>query len=104
MEVPKLGVESELELLACATATAVQDPQDPSHICDLHHSSWQCWILNPLSEARDQTYNLMAPNWIRFCCATMGTPKWEHYYNAHLRAAAASICHSHSNTASKLHV
>ena len=27
--------------------------QDPSHVCKLHHSSWQCWILNPLSEARD---------------------------------------------------
>ena len=25
MEVPRLGVESELQLLACATATAVQD-------------------------------------------------------------------------------
>ena len=22
-------------------------------VCDLHHSSWQRWILNPLSEARD---------------------------------------------------
>ena len=28
--------------------------QDPSCICDLHHSLWQCWILNPLSEARDR--------------------------------------------------
>ena len=26
---------------------------------DLHHSSWQCWILNPLNEARDQTHNLV---------------------------------------------
>ena len=24
-----------------------------SHICDPHHSSWQCHILKPLSEARD---------------------------------------------------
>ena len=23
---------------------------DPSHICDLHHSSQQHWILNPLSK------------------------------------------------------
>ena len=23
------------------------------YLCDLHHSSWQCWILNPLSQARD---------------------------------------------------
>ena len=27
--------------------------------CDLHHSSQQCWILNPLSEARDGTCVLM---------------------------------------------
>ena len=29
--------------------------QDLSNICDLYHGSWQCQILNPLSEARDQT-------------------------------------------------
>ena len=33
--------------------------QDPSHIYDLHHSSRQHWILNTLSEARDQTRILM---------------------------------------------
>ena len=26
---------------------------DPSHICDLHLSLWQHWILNPLIKARD---------------------------------------------------
>ena len=52
MEVPSLGVESELQLRTYTTATATQDP---SHVCNLHHSSWQHWILNPLSEARDQT-------------------------------------------------
>ena len=31
-------------------------------------------ILNPLSEARDRTHNLMVASWIRFRCATMGTP------------------------------
>ena len=49
-EVPRLGVQLELELPAYATATAMRDP---SHIHNLHHSSWQCKILNPLSEARD---------------------------------------------------
>ena len=49
-----LEVESELQLLASATATATAMP-DPRHICDLHHNSQQCWIFNPLSEARDQT-------------------------------------------------
>ena len=34
------------------------DQWNPSHVCDLCHSSQQCWILNPLSEARDQTCNL----------------------------------------------
>ena len=52
MEVPRLGLESELQLLANATATA---NQNLSHICDLYHSSWEHQILNPLSEARDQT-------------------------------------------------
>ena len=32
---------------------------DLSHICDLRHSSQQRWILNPLSEATDQTWVLM---------------------------------------------
>ena len=50
MEVPRLGVESELQLPTYATATAMQDP---SPICDLHHSSRQRHILNPLVETRD---------------------------------------------------
>ena len=51
MEVPRLRVESELQLPAYTTATATPDP---SGVCDLHRSSWQWQILNPLSEARDQ--------------------------------------------------
>ena len=35
MEVPKLGVKSELQLPAYTTVTATLDP---SRICDLHHS------------------------------------------------------------------
>ena len=50
MEVPRLGVEFELHLPAYTSATAMRDL---SHICDLHCSSWQCWILDLLSEARD---------------------------------------------------
>ena len=56
MEVPRLGVESELYLLAHTTVTAMQDP---SHVCNLHYSSWQRLILNPLSETRDRTCILM---------------------------------------------
>ena len=71
MEVSRLGVESELQLLACTTATATQDP---SCICDLHHSSQQCQILNPLSEARDWTCILKDSSWVHYCWATEGTP------------------------------
>ena len=56
MEVPGLGAESELQLLAYTTATAIWDL---SHFCNLHHSLLQHRILNPLSEARDQTLILM---------------------------------------------
>ena len=55
MEVPKLGVESELQLPAYAAATATPDPSCNS---DLYHGLWQCQILNPPSKARDQTYIL----------------------------------------------
>ena len=52
MEVPRLGVESELQLLAYVTAIATQDP---SHVCNLYHSLQQRWMLNPVIEARNQT-------------------------------------------------
>ena len=71
MEVPRVGFELELQLPAYTTATATLDP---SHVCDVHHGLRQCQILNPLSEVRDQTCNLMVPSWIHLCCATMGTP------------------------------
>ena len=67
----RLGVQSEVQLLPYTTTTAMQDP---NHVCDLHHSSRQCQILNPLSEARDRTRNLMVPSWIHFHRTTMGTP------------------------------
>ena len=51
MEVPRLGLK--LQLLAYATATATATP-DPSLACNLCPSVQQHWILNPLSEARDQ--------------------------------------------------
>ena len=37
-----------------------------SLICDLHHSSGQCWILNPLSKVRDQTRILMDTSWVHY--------------------------------------
>ena len=71
MAVPRLGVESELQLLAYTTATATQDL---SHVCDLYHSSRQCRILNSLSKARDGTCILMHASQTHFCCTTTGIP------------------------------
>ena len=56
MKVPRLGVQSELQLPPVyATAVATLDPSQ--------HSSRQCRILNPPSKARDQTRILMVPSW-----------------------------------------
>ena len=52
MEVPRLGVKLELQLLAYTTATATWDPQ--------------------LSEARDGTRVLRDTSQICFCCAAVG--------------------------------
>ena len=65
MEVPRLGVQWELQLPAYTTATATQVL---IRICKLHHSSQQCQ-----SEARDWTCNLVGPSRIRFHCTTTGT-------------------------------
>ena len=66
MEVPRLGAESELHLLAYTTATAMRDS---SCIC-----SQQRQILKPLNEARDWTWILMDTSWVCNGWATMGTP------------------------------
>ena len=59
MEVPRLGVELEVQLPAYTTATAT--PYQ-SRICDLQHSSQERWILKTLSEAKDRTHNLTVPS------------------------------------------
>ena len=56
IEVPRPGIESDLQFLAYTTATATQEP---SHIFNQHDSSGQCRIFNPLSEAMDRTCILM---------------------------------------------
>ena len=71
IEIPSLEVESELQLPAYTIATP-----DFSHICNLHHSSQQHWILNTLSEIRDWTCVLMGTSQICFLWATMGIPPW----------------------------
>ena len=72
MEVPRLGGESEPQLLAYSTATVMPDS---SHICNLHHCSWHRQTLNPLNEARDWTQVLMDTSQGHFHWAAMATAK-----------------------------
>ena len=65
MEVPRLGVESELQLLPCVTDSVTWDLNG---ICDLHHCSQQ-------RKARDRTCILTDASGICFHHATMGTPR-----------------------------
>ena len=50
------GMETELQLQTYTTATGTLAL---SYTCDLCCSLWQCWILDPQSEARDWTCILM---------------------------------------------
>ena len=50
---------------SCQAAPQQLTP-DLSHICDLHLSSLQCWILSPLSEARDGTHILVDTGWVHY--------------------------------------
>ena len=71
MEVPRLGVKSELQLLAYTTATVMWNP---SHICNHSTSAWQCQMLNPLSKARDHPSSSWIQIWFVNYWATTGTP------------------------------
>ena len=74
MEVPKRGIKLELQLLPYTTATATPEPRP---VCDLHHSSWQHWILNPLSEAGDRTCILMVTSHNSFPLHhSRNSPEW----------------------------
>ena len=79
MEGSRLEVELELQLPTCATATVTRDP---SHVCYLHHSSWQCRILNPLSEARDQTHIFMDSSPVGKALSHSGN-SWPGNFNMH---------------------
>ena len=71
MEVPGLGVKLEQQLPAYTTATATPDL---SNVCDLHHSSQQHRIPNPLREVRDGTLVLMDTRQAHYHWATTETP------------------------------
>ena len=73
MEVPRLGVESELELPAYTTVTGTWDL---SCLYDLHNSSPQHQILKQVIKARDRTCIFMDTSGISFHHAiieTLGT-------------------------------
>ena len=76
IEVPRLGVESELQLPAYTTATAMPDP---SLDCDLPCSSQQHQIPDLLSKARDQTHILTDTSRIGFYWATRIPPALHSY-------------------------
>ena len=61
MEIPGLGFELELQLLAYTTTMTAPDL---SCSCDSCHSSRQRQIFNPLSKTRDQTHILMDISWV----------------------------------------
>ena len=69
MEVFRLGVESELKLLAYTTAPATMDP---GCVWDLHHRSQQRWILTHW--AKQVIEPATSRFWIRFVSAV---PQWE---------------------------
>ena len=70
MEVPRLGVKSEPQPPDYTTATATRAL---SHICNIHHSSQQRLIHNPLSKARDRTHILMKTSWVLNPLSHIGT-------------------------------
>ena len=62
-----------IRAVVMAYATAIE-MQDPSHICNLHHSSQKRWLLNPLIEVGDRTCVLMDAIQTCFPWAGTGTP------------------------------
>ena len=82
MEVPRQGGELELQLPATPTVRP-----DLSHICDLHHSSRQHWILNPLNEARDRT-------WVHNLLSHSGNARktWSYFSFADADVVLCSYC------------
>jgi len=94
-EGPRLGVKSELWLPAYTTVTATRDP---SHVCNLHHSSWQCRILNPLDEARARTHILMDTSSICYPWATTRIPYQFLFGTTQIYIHGGEVGFSYTNT------
>ena len=61
--IENLGIDNIVKIKKAAAIARAES--EASRVCDLHHSSWQHGILNPLNKGRDRTCNLMVPSWIR---------------------------------------
>ena len=73
LQVLRLCVELELQLQLPSYITVTAMP-DLSIVFDLHHTSEQCQILNPLSKTRDQTCILMDTSWVHNCWTWLVKP------------------------------
>ena len=99
MKVPGLGVESELQLLACTTATVTPNP---SLICNLHCCSLQQHqILNPLSRGRDRTHVVMDTSQVLNPLSHNGNPILSFFFCL-FRAATMAFGASQSRAESEL--
>ena len=72
MEVPRLGVKSELQLPFYTTATAMQDLSQVYNLSTAHHNARS---LNPLSKIRDLACILTNTSRVCYLWATTGTPQ-----------------------------
>ena len=68
---------------------------DLSCVCNVHHSSQQHWILNPLSEAKDRTCVLVDTSQICFHYITTGTPGQSFLVGSCQQAVASVVLFSH---------
>ena len=94
MDLLRLGVECELQLLVYATATAMPDP---SCIFDLCCSLWQCQIPNPLSEVRGSNPYPLGQYVRNFCFVWFFRAALAAYGSSWARGRIGAIAASHSH-------
>ena len=82
MEIPRPGVESQLQMPAYTTAVAMQDWR---LAFNRRHSSQQHQILNPLSKARNQIHILLGISGVHNPLSQNGNSQNSVIYASHLR-------------------
>ena len=103
MEVPRPGVELELQLLAYATATAMPDLRS---VCDLHHSSgnagslihWARPGIEPASSWILVSFVTSEPQWELLKCVSyrqLRVASWCFYPFIHLCLLTSCLCCMH---------